>query len=58
MDPDAALERIIEAALQGNADELRSAAEDLASWLDADGFHPTGYRLLSLEPMPRMKPHT
>ena len=41
MDPNATLQRIIEAAWQGEADELQDAAQDLASWFRNGGFAPT-----------------
>jgi hypothetical protein len=40
MDPDATLARLLEAAAEGNADEVREAAEDLATWLERGGFPP------------------
>lgn len=40
MDPNATLEALIEAALNGDADELREMAEHLADWLDKRGFPP------------------
>lgn len=41
MDPDACLARLIEAAADGDADELLYAAEDLAEWLRKGGFAPS-----------------
>lgn len=50
IDPNAALQRIIEAATDGDAIELREAAGDLADWLERGGYSPvhdrSGYRLL------------
>lgn len=41
MDPDAALARLVEAALDGDAAELRAAADDLAEWFERGGFKPS-----------------
>lgn len=41
MDPDATLQNIIDAAVAGEADELRYFANELAGWLDLGGFAPT-----------------
>ncbi len=40
MDPNTTLQRIIDAALSGDAAELRDAANDLAEWLERGGFAP------------------
>lgn len=40
MDPEATLRAIIQAAIDGDADTLREAAQDLAEWLDRGGFAP------------------
>jgi hypothetical protein len=40
MDPDACLDRLIDAATTGDAEELRWAADDLAGWLERGGFRP------------------
>ncbi len=45
MDPNATLARIIDAAVAGDADELRDAANDLAVWLTKGGFAPDEPRL-------------
>jgi hypothetical protein len=42
MDPNATLEKSILAAVTGETDDLREAAEDLADWLDSGGFRPWG----------------
>jgi hypothetical protein len=44
MDPDACLDRLIDAATSGDADELRCAASDLAHWLERGGFPPSDPR--------------
>ena len=40
MDPNACLERLVDAAVEGDAAELMAAAEDLADWLRKGGFPP------------------
>ncbi len=40
MDPDATLARIIDAAVGSDANDLIEAAQDLAEWLDNNGFAP------------------
>lgn len=40
MDPNTCLDRLIQAAVDGDAVELRAAAEDLATWLEKGGFPP------------------
>jgi hypothetical protein len=40
MDPEACLDRLLDAATSGDADELRGAADDLAAWLQDGGFPP------------------
>lgn len=40
MDPDACLSRLIDAAIAGDAEELRYAADDLACWLERGGYRP------------------
>jgi hypothetical protein len=40
MDPDACLARLLDAAVSGDADELRWAADDLAGWLERGGHPP------------------
>lgn len=46
MDPNACLQRILEAALEEEPDELEHAAHDLAEWLRGGGFAPTVERHL------------
>jgi hypothetical protein len=43
MDPNATLERIIDAAVSGDASELMDAAADLANWLRQGGYAPEGH---------------
>jgi hypothetical protein len=40
MDPNACLARVLEAVRTRDSDELRTAANDLADWLDKGGFQP------------------
>jgi hypothetical protein len=40
MDPDAALQAIIEAALTGDWRELEDATESLSEWLKVGGYAP------------------
>jgi hypothetical protein len=40
MDPDACLDRLLDAAIGGDADELREAAAELSAWLEVGGFPP------------------
>lgn len=40
MDPNTVLDAIIEAAVNGESQNLTDAAEDLAAWLDRGGFAP------------------
>lgn len=40
MDPDACLDRLIDAAVAGHAGELAWAAAELAGWLRRGGFPP------------------
>ena len=40
MDPDACLDRLLDAAVQGDAEAFANAAEDLYEWLQAGGFAP------------------
>jgi hypothetical protein len=40
MDPDASLDRLLDAAIAGDAEELRWAADDLAGWLERGGYRP------------------
>jgi hypothetical protein len=40
MDPDACLDRLLDAAVAGEADELLWAAGDLAGWLQRGGVPP------------------
>ena len=40
MDPDACLERLIDAAISADADGVLDAAADLADWLGRGGFPP------------------
>jgi hypothetical protein len=40
MDPEACLSRLIDAAVAGDAEELRWAADDLAGWLERGGYRP------------------
>ncbi len=47
MDPNAALAALIDAALHGDAETLRQAADDLATWLEQGGFAPN-HRVLAL----------
>ena len=42
MDPDACLDRLLRAVNSADTDELRSAANDLADWIDKGGFVPDG----------------
>ena len=44
MDPNACLARLIDAALEGDADDLEAAAADLAEWIRKGGFLPTNPR--------------
>lgn len=44
MDPDAALAKLIDAAVEGDTTDLLNAADDLASWLDHGGFAPSDPR--------------
>lgn len=46
MDPDACLDRLVDALNDGDGDEARAAATDLGIWIGRDGFIPEG--LLSL----------
>ncbi len=39
-DPDACLQRLIDAAIAGDHAEILEAAEDLATWLKRGGFNP------------------
>ena len=41
MDPNSALVRLIDAACDGDTDELMAAAEDLTEWINSGGFKPT-----------------
>jgi hypothetical protein len=40
MDPDARLDRLLDATVNGDPDELLAAAADLAAWLRRGGFPP------------------
>jgi hypothetical protein len=40
MDPDACLARLLDAAVQGDAEAFANAGEDLYDWLQAGGFAP------------------
>ncbi len=40
MDPTAALNRLIDAAIAGDYDEMIEAAQDLSRWLATGGFAP------------------
>jgi hypothetical protein len=40
MDPDACLERLLDAAVQGDAEAFANAGEDLYAWLQAGSFPP------------------
>ena len=40
MDPEATLRVIINAACEGDAEQLRESANDLANWIEAGGFAP------------------
>lgn len=40
MDPDACLDRLLDAAVQGDAEAFANAAEDLYAWLQGGGFAP------------------
>lgn len=44
MDPNAALNEIIDAAVRGDAREMLFLANDLAIWLTKGGFAPTDPR--------------
>lgn len=40
MDPDACLDRLLDAAVQGDAEAFANAGEDLYAWLQGEGFAP------------------
>jgi hypothetical protein len=44
MDPDACLDRLLDAATSSDPDELRCAADDLATWLERGGAPPADPR--------------
>ena len=46
MDPNACLERIIDAKLFNDIEELHWACEDLYGWIHRGGFHPNDRFLL------------
>ncbi len=41
MEPNATLDTLIAAALEGEADTLKARAADLVGWLERGGFAPT-----------------
>ncbi len=49
MDPDATLNELIEAAVNGDTAMLRDAADDLVLWLKRGGFTPADPRAGKLE---------
>jgi hypothetical protein len=53
MDPDACLALLIDAAVSGDADQLRQAAAYLATWLDRGGFPPRDPRRPGARRRPR-----
>jgi hypothetical protein len=57
MDPNACIDRIIDALIDGDLEEAREAMVDLQSWIARGGFLPGGDRLDVLTAHPMLREH-